>query len=313
MSSGEDESDSPLKFEVGAVAKAEAKYVRNTQVSIAVPEDVTRAKAEAFLDAISPVTQSLGLVGDWLSDMRVRLGARRIEALSIIGHKARTLIEDQTEKPGPIPVKALLPILDRASLEEPSDDTLTTAWGSLIASASSDYDPEVMAFSRILSELSPRECLVLQRIFGDRHEWVLGERPQGAMRGFFENEGLIKPLILEAVNKKDTGLFGKLREFVDGAMPLEFTVAMTKGVSARANWVDQTLKEPFYEENEAAYHLLVEAQRLLERSGHGYSWRDGETPVGVDWVTLTDLGARFAARVIPRPAKQQTETQEKGL
>jgi len=301
-----------VKFEVGAVAKAEvgAKYQRNTQVLVTVPEDVTRAKAEAFLDAISPVTQSLGLVGDLISDVRARLGAQRIEVLSIIGDKARALIENQKEKPGAIPMKALLPILDRASLEEPSDDTLTTAWGALIASASLDYDPEVMTFSRILSELSPRECMVLERIFGDRHEWVLGERPPAAMRRFFEDERRIKALILDAVTNEDTALFEKLHEFVDDAMPMAFTVAFTFGVSERANWVNKRLREPFYSENEAAFHLLVEAQRLLQVSGHSYSWRNGETPVGIDWVTLTDLGGRFAARVIPRSTNNEAKSEE---
>jgi hypothetical protein len=304
MQAGEEneEAQGPIKIDLGAAAKvsAVAKYERKTEVSIDVPEDVTRAKAEALLDAISPFTESLGLVGDWIADTRQRLRVQRIEALSVIATKARKAIEQQNDRPKQIPIKALLPILDRASLEEPGDESLTTAWGALIASASLDYDPEVMAFSRILSELSPRECLVLERIFGNRHEWALGDRASGAMRKFFDSEGTIKPLILDAVLKGDTAIFEKLRAFVDQAMPIEFTIAVTKGTSARANWVDKSLKEPFYAENEAAYHLLIGAQRLLEVGGHGYSWRDGETPVGIDWVTLTDLGARFSARVIPR-------------
>jgi hypothetical protein len=215
MQAGEEneEAQGPIKIDLGAAAKvsAVAKYERKTEVSIDVPEDVTRAKAEALLDAISPFTESLGLVGDWIADTRQRLRVQRIEALSVIATKARKAIEQQNDRPKQIPIKALLPILDRASLEEPGDESLTTAWGALIASASLDYDPEVMAFSRILSELSPRECLVLERIFGNRHEWALGDRASGAMRKFFDSEGTIKPLILDAVLKGDTAIFEKLR------------------------------------------------------------------------------------------------------
>ena len=120
------------------------------------------------IDAISPFTQSLGLVGDWLADTRERLRIHKLQALTTVANKARQEIEKQTEKPAQIPFKALLPMLERASLEEANDETLTTAWGALVASAALDYDPEVIAFSRILSELSPRECLILERIFGGR-------------------------------------------------------------------------------------------------------------------------------------------------
>jgi hypothetical protein len=139
-----EETSDPLKVELGAVAKvsAVAKYEHKTEVSIEVPEDVTRANAQAFLDAISPFTQSLGLVGDWLADTRERLRIHRLQALTTVANKARQEIEKQTEKPAQIPFKALLPMLERASLEEANDETLTTAWGALVASAALDYDPD---------------------------------------------------------------------------------------------------------------------------------------------------------------------------
>ena len=293
----------PSKVELGAVAKAEAsaKYERNTQVSIAVPEDVTRAKSQAFLDAISPFTNALGFIGDWLADARERSRIHRLTTLMTIAEKARKEIEDQGEKPSAIPLKALLPMLDKASLEEADDEILTTAWGTLIASAALDYDPEVIAFSRILSELSPRECLILQRIFGGRWDWVMGRRPPATMMRFFESEAEIKPLIREAIRKGDQSIFGKLQTYVDGSMPMEFTLALTRGTSQRASWVEDVLKEPFYAENEQGY-LLLRAQRLIQLRGQSYSWQTGETPVAVDWAELTDLGSTFIARVIRRPS-----------
>ena len=135
-------------------------------------------------------------------------------------------------------------MLERASLEESDDEALTTAWAALIASASLEYDAEVTTFSRILSELSPRECLILQRVFGGRWDWVSGTRPPGAMTRFFESEAEIKPMLRQAVVKEDKSVFSKLQNYVDPAFPMEFTRALTRGTSQRANWIDKVLKEP---------------------------------------------------------------------
>lgn len=306
MSSDDNDKDvGPVRLEAGVVAKAEAKYTRTTEISVSVPEDVTRAKAEAFLDAISPLTQGLGLIGDWIGDKRERLKLHRLQSLEKIANKARAQVEQQQVEPKPIPVKALIPILDRASLEEADDETLTDAWAALIASASLEYDPEVIAFSRVLSELSPRECLILQRVFGERWGWVRGKRPPAAMRAFFEREAEIKSMLRSAVVGGDVSVFEKLQRFVDPAMPMEFTVALTRGTSQHANWTDKLLKLPFYDQNELGYQLL-EAQGLIQVRGQSYPWMTGETPVAVDWVELTDLGSRFVARVVARPEKVST-------
>jgi hypothetical protein len=158
------EDKNPFGIDVGA----SAKYERKTSVSIEVPEDVTRSKAKALLDAISPFTGSLGIVGDWLADKRIELRAQRGQRLILIASKAQQALESQSVAPGPVPIKALLPMLEKASLEEGDDETLTDAWAALLASASVAYDPEVLTFTRILSELGPREALVLHRLYGGR-------------------------------------------------------------------------------------------------------------------------------------------------
>ena len=316
MNSDEDDQevrDVPVKVELAATAKATAiaKFERKTEVKIDVPKDVTRARTKAFLDAISPFTHSLGLVGDWLSDTRERLKIHRLQSLTAIADKARAQIEAQSVVPGQIPVKALLPMLERASLEEASDETLTSAWAALLASASICYDPEVIAFSRILSELSPRECLVLDHIYGERRDWVLGKRPPFAMRRFYESDETVKPMIREAVLAGDPALFSTLYKFIDPAMPIQFTIAITRATTPRVNWIDKTLREPFYAEHQTAFRLL-EAQQLIQTNGQSYSWGNAEIPVAVDWVTLTELGAKFVARVtVPPPEEAPVADQQK--
>jgi hypothetical protein len=287
-----DNKNSPIQIEVGAAAK----YERKTNVSIEVPEDVTRAKAKALLDAISPFTGSLGIVGDWLADKRIELRLQRLQKLITVASKAQEAIDGQSAVAGSVPIKALLPMLEKASLEEGEDETLTDAWAALLASASIDYDPEVLTFTRILSEFGPREALVLSRLYGGRRKWALGDRNEKALTRFFESEEAIKPMIRRAVADGDPGLFPRLRGFVDESWPMEFTLAFTRGASVRANWIDKRLLEPFYEAHSVGYTILAH-QGLIELSGQGYAWMNGETPVGVNWATLTDLGGRFMVRV----------------
>ncbi|MEG6509782.1 hypothetical protein V6C03_12480 [Methyloligella sp. 2.7D] len=303
MTSEDEDADkaSEVRAQVGAIAKAEARasYERRTEVSIDVPPDVTRAKSQAFLDAISPITHSLGLAGDYLEDLRERLRMGRGATLGVVAAKTRDQIEHQQKPPGEVPIKAMLPILERASLEEPDDEVLTSAWATLIATAATDYDPEVISFSRILAELTPRECQILQHIFQGRFKWVDGKRPVGPMTKFFESEDEIKSKLRKAVQAGDSKIFSELLTYVDPEMPIQFIAAITRGVSVRANWIDKLLKEPFYTEHEGGYEIL-KAQGLVEHRGQSYSWRDGETPVAVDWFELSELGCRFVARVIPR-------------
>lgn len=61
----------------------------------------------------------------------------------------------------PIPSKALVPFLGLSSLEDP-DSTLIESWANLGVSAAINYDIEVVRFSKILSEIGPREKSILE-------------------------------------------------------------------------------------------------------------------------------------------------------
>jgi hypothetical protein len=277
---GQKDLEDSLKIEVGAVVKAEAaaKYERKTEISIEVPEDVTRAKAQALLDAISPITNSLGLIGDWLASARENLKAHRLRTLTTIADKVNHQIQDHGKAAGEIPIKALLPMLEKASLEAADDEALTTTWASLIATSSVDYDPEVIAFTRILSEISARECKIINMVFSNRWDWVNGARVQAATRRLYEEEDSIKPLVRDAVIVGDRKIFSKLRAYVDSSMPMQFTYALTRGVSQKANWTDRVIKDIFYEDNEIGYKIL-ESQGVISYHSVNYSWKPGETPV----------------------------------
>jgi hypothetical protein len=280
-----------VEIALGASIKSE-RHVQATE-----PEDVTREKAEALLRAIAPIVTAAGIVDDWLIDLRRRLQSRRIETLSRIMVKATRELEGATLT-GAIPQKALLPILERASLEDAEDDVLTTAWAKLIASASEDYDVEVVVFSRLLSELSARECGVLRWLWRPEGPPDLTSFP---MERFYSAEPEIKDLLRQAVPLRDLSVFEQLRKYVDPTMPMEFTIAYSRAVKDRVHWVDARLYAPVFADNELAFELLKN-QGLIALEGRGYSWATNEKPVGVDWAVLTALGQRFMKRVARRDA-----------
>src|SRR4051812_35337167 len=107
---------------IRANAKAEliakATYQRTHSTTATVPPDVTRAKASAWLDLISPVTEWAGLRGDQLRHKRELLRVQRDETLDRIARLAKKRL-DEIERPiNPVPTKFLMPFLERASLEE---------------------------------------------------------------------------------------------------------------------------------------------------------------------------------------------------
>jgi hypothetical protein len=150
-----EEADGPVKIIVEHSVKK----------TIIQPDDVTRAKASAWLDLIKPVTEWAGLKGDALEHKRNLLRIEQEETLIKLGLEMRERLAKLDAPVKPIPPKALIPFLEKASLEDPNS-TLIAAWANLGVSAAVDYDVEVVRFSAILAEIGPREKLILEEIVG---------------------------------------------------------------------------------------------------------------------------------------------------
>ena len=143
------------KIEAVAKATAEAKveYSHKTNVSVVVPEDVTRANASAWLDLISPMTQWAGLKGDALRHKRELLRIQQEEALAEIALRARQRLSKELGTLSPVPIKFMVPFPEQASLEE--DSTLVDLRANLLTSAAEEFDPHYIHSVGIISRLSP--------------------------------------------------------------------------------------------------------------------------------------------------------------
>jgi hypothetical protein len=140
-------------------AVAKATYSRKRTTTEVIPPDVTRAKTGAWLDLISPITEWAGLKGDALKYHRQQLRIQREDTLLRLGERLRRKIVG-LEVVEPVAPKILVPALEKASLEDPSDETMIERWANLLASAT-ERVPVQPRFVGILSELagSQAECL----------------------------------------------------------------------------------------------------------------------------------------------------------
>jgi hypothetical protein len=153
-----------MKIEASAKANVAAIYNVSKKVTEVIPEDVTRAKANSWLDLISPLTEWTGLKGDQIRLRRDVLRLQREETLSriaeIITSKGSIRVGDS-----PIPLKFVVNYLEKASLEEP-DDHLVELWANLLISAAEEYNPRQLHFSNVISQLSSHQAKIFQTLIG---------------------------------------------------------------------------------------------------------------------------------------------------
>jgi hypothetical protein len=140
-------------------AVAKATYSRKRTTTEVIPSDVTRARNGAWLDLFSPITQWAGLKGDALQCRRQQLRIQQEDTWLRLGEELRRKMVG-LKVVEPVAPKILVPALEKASLEDPSDDTMIERWANLLASAAQKV-PVKPRFVGILSELagSQAECL----------------------------------------------------------------------------------------------------------------------------------------------------------
>jgi len=139
----------PVSVDVGLSAKA------SFDVSTEIPSEVSGSLVSALTDIIRPFTENRGLRAD-----RIRL--QRMDVAIRIAKKARQIAEIENLQLNPVPTKLMVPFLEKASTEEPEDETMQDRWATLLLSASKNYQAKHLTFVDILSRLSADELKVLE-------------------------------------------------------------------------------------------------------------------------------------------------------
>lgn len=93
-----------------------------------------------------------------------------------------------------------------------------------------------------------------------------------------------------------------MKAFTPEGYPLVFTKVVFGEAGAEASRTAGIFESDFYDENASGIELLKQNE-LLREGYAGLSWYPdkGEQPIGIGWVTLTELGFAFVARVLKEP------------
>jgi hypothetical protein len=126
-------------------------------VKTTVPAKSAGRTLDALTDVIRPLTEWMGLKAD-----QFRL--QREEVALQVAVLAAKRIQIEKRQVTPVPLKAIVPLLERASLEEPGDRTMVDLWANLLASAATGRQANVPRYVSILSEINGRHARLIQQI-----------------------------------------------------------------------------------------------------------------------------------------------------
>jgi hypothetical protein len=141
-----------VKVEVGAKATLDIKA--------AIPTASAGRFVDALTDIIRPWAERRGLKADL-----IRL-QREDVALEIARRAARRIELDNTD-PHPIPLKVLIPLLEKGSQEEEHDDFMIDMWANLLAASATDNSVSPR-FIGIISELNGKQARLLRYITAEK-------------------------------------------------------------------------------------------------------------------------------------------------
>lgn len=150
-----DQSKTGVRVDIGVGAKAEIKTE--------IPTESSGRLLDALTDIIRPFSERRGLKAD-----QIRL--QREDVLIEIAKKARVRLEISGDIVQPISNKILVPLLEKASLEDLNDNYMIDRWAQLLAEATK-YNSVAPRYIQILSELRAIDARTLEKIAKNRHNY----------------------------------------------------------------------------------------------------------------------------------------------
>jgi hypothetical protein len=139
-------------------AKTEAKL----SVKGEIPQKSMGRLVDSITDIFRPFSEARGLRAD-----HIRL--QREEVAIEIARRARERLAIEQSEIRPVESKILIPLIEKASLEDIKNDEMIDRWSALLASASKSSDVEPR-YVQILSELTSRQAGLFESIASNSFE-----------------------------------------------------------------------------------------------------------------------------------------------
>jgi hypothetical protein len=143
------EEKPPISIDLGAKASLEVKTE--------IPREASGRFVDAITDIFRPFSEKRGLKADLIN-------LERQVVLGEIAKKVRERLEIEGKPATPLPNKVLLPLLEKASLENKDDAILIEMWANLIATAATQEVTLISQYIDILSQITSRQAVLLEEI-----------------------------------------------------------------------------------------------------------------------------------------------------
>lgn len=139
----------PVSIELGAKA--------NLEVKAEIPPASAGRFLDALTDLIRPWSERRGLKAD-----SIRL--HREDVALEIARRAAKRIALENSNPQRIPLKVIVPLLEKGSQEGADDDFMIDRWANLLASAAEEGSSVSPRFVSLIGELSSRQARLLNEM-----------------------------------------------------------------------------------------------------------------------------------------------------
>jgi hypothetical protein len=279
----------PVRVDVQAKATASAKL----DVRAKVPTKSVGRVVDALTDMFRPFSEARGLKADM-----IRL--QREEVAIEIARRATERIAIEGGSPNAVPTKLLIPLIERSSQEEISDETMLDRWANLLASASLS-DSVHPRYVQILSELTSSQVRFLHALM-----LLEAEQWENPYRCFVDAPAMITLSFERDLQFVVSGYEFKSEE---DAIRMLADVYTSPGSILRFGVVygthviwDMYDTIPFSPETSFDIEVCISLGLLGEHQGAAWTNIKGvEAEIGYNYVRVTHLGAAFL-EACDRPA-----------
>lgn len=264
-----------------------AKAVVEAKVSTEIPSASSGRLLDALTDILRPFAEKRGLLAD-----RIRL--QREDVLIEIAGKARERLAIEGKVASPLPNKFLVPLLEKASLEEPGG-ILVERWADLLANASLNPDSAHPRFIQVLSEMSVADAELLQKI--SMHGIDYFKYPRQA---FYDSPLDFSP---KFIRDEVSQVIEKSLDNIEGLYDEIFSKFENPGVYLIDISAFNSDPEEFYScrtdkddvISHAAFNLTVLVSLGLIRE-YELEFTSKSYQISVSYVVLTELGTDFISK-----------------
>ena len=225
------------------------------KAKVDVGQNAVEKLVDAAVDAFSPATETLGLLGD-----AVRLA--RVELAATVTRRAKSIADQEGLKLTAPPLKFLIPFYEKASAEDGDDVQLVEMWSRLLASAGADYNSKLLRYSSMLAELSGDQVRILDSMMRNFGGVGIPHYDVDAMFYGFVESRLTRDLKSLLAADADE-LLNKVLEKIalPGVAILLIAWEMNEPLGGYYDWDD----DPVYDDSESINFEILRSMGIIER------------------------------------------------